>query len=75
MDPIDRILDLLALSERLKRELRHSWLADGRRESVAEELDAPAGLLVAPDGRTYVTAGRQLLQVRRLGPVGPRRFV
>src|SRR5215469_5454678 len=31
-----RILDFLALSERLKRELRHSWLSDGRRESVAE---------------------------------------
>lgn len=36
MDAIDRILDLLALAERLKRELRHSWLADGRQESVAE---------------------------------------
>lgn len=31
-----RILDFLALSERLKCELRHSWLSDGRRESVAE---------------------------------------
>lgn len=31
-----RILDFLALSEALKRELRHSWLSDGRRESVAE---------------------------------------
>jgi putative hydrolases of HD superfamily len=31
-----RIIDFLAVSERLKRELRHSWLADGRRESVAE---------------------------------------
>jgi putative hydrolases of HD superfamily len=30
------ILQFLALSERLKRELRHSWLSDGRRESVAE---------------------------------------
>lgn len=33
---IPRILDFLALSERLKLELRHSWLSDGRRESVAE---------------------------------------
>lgn len=32
----ERLLDVLALSERLKRELRHSWLSDGRRESVAE---------------------------------------
>lgn len=35
-DAAVRIVDFLAVSERLKRELRHSWLADGRRESVAE---------------------------------------
>ena len=35
-DDARRILDFLALSERLKLELRHSWLSDGRRESVAE---------------------------------------
>jgi len=33
---VQTILDFLALSEGLKRELRHSWLSDGRRESVAE---------------------------------------
>jgi putative hydrolase of HD superfamily len=32
----EKTLDFLALAERLKRELRHSWLSDGRRESVAE---------------------------------------
>jgi putative hydrolase of HD superfamily len=31
-----RILDFLALAERLKTELRHSWLSSGRQESVAE---------------------------------------
>src|SRR5215470_13295866 len=36
MEQVARILDFLALSERLKLELRHSWLSDGRRESVAE---------------------------------------
>src|SRR6476619_1319468 len=36
MDQAKRILDFLALSERLKFELRHSWLSSGRRESVAE---------------------------------------
>lgn len=36
MDSIAPILDLLKLAEGLKRELRHSWLSDGRRESVAE---------------------------------------
>lgn len=30
------ILEFLHASEGLKRELRHSWLSDGRRESVAE---------------------------------------
>ena len=36
MDHVKRILDFLALSERLKLELRHSWLSNGRQESVAE---------------------------------------
>ncbi len=36
MDSVASILELLKLSEGLKRELRHSWLSDGRRESVAE---------------------------------------
>lgn len=31
-----RLLDVFAVAERLKRETRHSWLPDGRRESVAE---------------------------------------
>ena len=36
MSDVRTILDFLALAERLKRELRHSWLSDGRQESVAE---------------------------------------
>ena len=36
MQDVVRILDFPALSERLKLELRHSWLSDGRQESVAE---------------------------------------
>lgn len=35
-DVSQSILELLKLSERLKFELRHSWLSNGRRESVAE---------------------------------------
>lgn len=31
-----QIIEILRLSERLKFELRHSWLSNGRRESVAE---------------------------------------
>jgi putative hydrolase of HD superfamily len=33
---IETILNVLKLAERLKFELRHSWLSNGRRESVAE---------------------------------------
>ena len=33
---IENILSFLKLSERLKCELRHSWLSNGRQESVAE---------------------------------------
>jgi putative hydrolase of HD superfamily len=32
----NNILRFVAVTERIKRELRHSWLSDGRRESVAE---------------------------------------
>ena len=35
-DASKEILEFLAFSERLKLELRHSWLSNGRRESVAE---------------------------------------
>ncbi|MEJ8802172.1 HD domain-containing protein [Pontibacter sp. H249] len=33
---LKNVLDVLALSEKLKYELRHSWLSNGRQESVAE---------------------------------------
>jgi putative hydrolase of HD superfamily len=33
---IPALLRFVSIAEGLKRELRHSWLADGRRESVAE---------------------------------------
>jgi putative hydrolases of HD superfamily len=36
MSEIGTLLDFMALAERLKCELRHSWLSNGRQESVAE---------------------------------------
>jgi DNA-binding beta-propeller fold protein YncE len=46
---------------------------------VSRDLPAPTSLLVAPDGRAYVTAGSGqaggLLQIRRLGPQPARRVV
>ncbi|WP_102029296.1 HD domain-containing protein [Salirhabdus sp. Marseille-P4669] len=36
MVEIQQILQVIKLGERLKKELRHSWLSNGRAESVAE---------------------------------------
>ena len=33
---MEKVLELMKLGQRLKEELRHSWLPTGRRESVAE---------------------------------------
>jgi len=41
------ILNFLHESEGLKRELRHSWLSDGRRESVAEHTWRMALMAIA----------------------------
>ncbi|WP_026571567.1 MULTISPECIES: HD domain-containing protein [Sediminibacillus] len=35
-ETLKRILEVLKLAEKLKYELRHSWLSNGRQESVAE---------------------------------------
>lgn len=50
MQAIRQILDTLTLAEALKRELRHSWLSDGRQESVAEHTYQMAlmALLISP---------------------------
>lgn len=44
---VARILGLAGIAEKLKTELRHSWLSDGRRESVAEHTWQMALLLLA----------------------------
>jgi 5'-deoxynucleotidase YfbR-like HD superfamily hydrolase len=36
LSAVQTLLEFLALAERLKTELRHSWLSNGRQESVAE---------------------------------------
>ncbi|MFU1856692.1 HD domain-containing protein [Sphingobacterium sp. NGMCC 1.201703] len=36
IEQLSAILDVLKLAEKLKFELRHSWLSNGRQESVAE---------------------------------------
>ncbi|MCR8842079.1 HD domain-containing protein [Paenibacillus sp. SC116] len=36
MEQLRNVLELIKLGEKLKMELRHGWLSNGRRESVAE---------------------------------------
>ncbi len=36
MQQLKNVLEIIKLGEKLKMELRHSWLSNGRRESVAE---------------------------------------
>lgn len=58
----ERIVDALTLAENLKTELRHSWLSNGRRESVAEHtwLMSLAAILMAPHLEHSVDLGRTL---------------
>jgi putative hydrolase of HD superfamily len=62
LDAARTILDFLTLSEGLKRELRHSWLSDGRRESVAEHSWQMAlmAILIQPHLEEPVDLGRTL---------------
>lgn len=58
----ERIVDFLALAEKLKTEMRHSWLSDGRRESVAEHtwLMSVAAVLMSPHLEHSVDLGHTL---------------
>jgi putative hydrolase of HD superfamily len=59
------IVRLLPLAERLKRELRHSWLSNGRQESVAEHTWQMAllALLAAPHLNEKVDIGRVMKMI------------
>lgn len=56
------IVDVLSLVESLKREMRHSWLSNGRQESVAEHtwLMSVAAVLMAPKLEHPVNLGHTL---------------
>ncbi len=62
---VKQILSLVRLAEQLKRTLRHSWLSDGRKESVAEHTWRVSlmALLVAPHLDEPVDAERLLKMV------------
>lgn len=47
IDKLQNILDLISLAEKLKSELRHSWLSSGRQESVAEHTWRMALMAIA----------------------------
>ncbi len=59
---VEGVVDFLTLAERLKRELRHSWLSDGRQESVAEHtwMMSTAAVMLAPLLETPVDLGHTL---------------
>ncbi|WP_085032782.1 HD domain-containing protein [Ensifer aridi] len=60
------LLEFFALAERLKTELRHSWLSDGRQESVAEHtwLMALMAITLAPTLEHPVDLGHVLKRHR-----------
>jgi putative hydrolases of HD superfamily len=62
---IKAIMEFVAFAERLKRELRHSWLSDGRHESVAEHCWQMSilGMLLAPHLEHTVDLARALPMV------------
>ncbi len=58
----EAIVDVLGLAENLKTEMRHSWLSNGRRESVAEHtwMMSVAAVLMAPHLQHPVDLGQTL---------------
>ena len=58
----ERIVDVLSLAENLKTEMRHSWLSNGRQESVAEHtwMMSVAAVLMAPHLQHPVDLGQTL---------------
>jgi len=65
LESIKKILATLRLSEGLKRELRHSWLSDGRQESVAEHTFQMAlmAVFMAPQLEEKVNLERTLKMI------------
>ena len=58
----ESIVDVLSLAENLKIEMRHSWLSNGRQESVAEHtwMMSVAAVLMAPHLQHSVDLGQTL---------------
>ncbi len=52
---MEKVLELMKLGQKLKEELRHSWLPSGRRESVAEHTWSVALMAMALE--RYLLAG------------------
>ncbi|WP_410218992.1 HD domain-containing protein [Paracoccus sp. (in: a-proteobacteria)] len=58
----EAIVNVLGLAENLKTEMRHSWLSNGRQESVAEHtwMMSVAAVLMAPHLQHPVDLGQTL---------------
>ena len=62
---LNKIISVISLAENLKRELRHCWYTDGRRESVAEHTWRMAlmAMLLAPELERPVDLERVLKMI------------
>jgi putative hydrolases of HD superfamily len=61
---LTKVLDVIKLAEKLKFEMRHSWLSNGRQESVAEHTWRVSlmGMLIQP----YLTQEVDLLKLLKM---------
>ncbi|WP_373414846.1 HD family hydrolase [Ensifer aridi] len=63
--PVHEMLEFFTLAEKLKTELRHSWLSNGRQESVADHcwLMALMAMVISPHLEHAVNLQRVLLLI------------
>lgn len=61
-EKLEKILEFIHEAEKLKKEMRHSWLSDGRQESVAEHSwrTALMALLLNPELENKIDINRAL---------------
>ncbi len=69
-DLVSELLDMFGLAGRLKTELRHPWLSDGRQESVAQHcwMIALMAFVIAPhlEHKVELPEASMLILVREL---------
>jgi putative hydrolases of HD superfamily len=64
-ESLQKMLEVLHLAEKLKMEMRHSWLSNGRRESVAEHTWRVSlmGMMIEPYLTEKIDSARMLKMI------------